>query len=59
VAQAMSRDLITVDVNTPPQDLLATFQQGMVAIVKEGEQFLGLITPIDLLNYLRKRVGHA
>ena len=59
VAQAMSHDLITVDVNTPPQDLLATFQQGMVAIVKEGEQFLGLITPIDLLNYLRKRVGHA
>ena len=59
VAQAMSRDLITVNVDTPPQDLLATFQQGMVAIVKDSDEFLGLITPIDLLNYLRKRVGHA
>ncbi len=59
VAHAMTRDLHTVDVNTPPQDLLETFKQGMVAIVLEGEDFVGLITPIDLLQYLRKRVGHA
>ena len=59
VANAMTRDLVTVDVNTPPQDLLDTFKDGMVAIVKDGEDFVGLITPIDLLQYLRKRVGHA
>jgi cystathionine beta-synthase len=59
VAQAMVRDLITVDVSTPPQELVQSFTQGYVAIVMEGEDFLGLITPIDLLNYLRKRVGHA
>lgn len=59
VASAMARDLITIDVNTPPQDLLETFKQGMVAIVMDKEEFVGLITPIDLLQYLRKRVGHA
>ncbi len=59
VAQAMTRKLITVDVNTLPQDLVGTFQNGLVAIVLDGAEFLGLITPIDLLNYLRKRVGHA
>lgn len=59
VAQAMTRELITVEADTPPQELLQSFTQGYVAIVKEGPDFLGLITPIDLLNYLRKRVGHA
>jgi len=59
VAHAMSRDLVTVDVATPAEDLLATFQKGMVAIVMDGAEFVGLVTPIDLLNYLRKRVGHA
>ena len=29
---------------------------GKVAIVMDGERFLGLITRIDLLNYLRRRV---
>jgi cystathionine beta-synthase len=27
----------------------------MVAIVVEGDEFLGLITRIDLLNWLRRR----
>jgi cystathionine beta-synthase len=28
----------------------------MVAIVTEGEKFLGIITRIDLLNWLRRRL---
>jgi len=28
-----------------------------VVIVVEGKQFLGLITRIDLVNYLRRKVG--
>jgi cystathionine beta-synthase len=59
VALAMAKDLITVEVNTQPTELLEIFTQGMVAIVVDGGQFVGLVTPIDLLNYLRKRVGHA
>jgi cystathionine beta-synthase len=32
------------------------FDRGQVAIVMDGGTFLGLITRIDLLNYLRRRV---
>jgi cystathionine beta-synthase len=31
------------------------FANDFVAIVKDGEQFLGLITRVDALNYLRRR----
>ncbi len=59
VAQAMSKDLKTVDVNTSPDALVHQFAEGYTAIVMDADTFCGLITPIDLLNYLRKRVGHA
>lgn len=59
VADAMTRKLLTVDRRQPVEDLLPIFERGMIAIVTEGEHFLGLITPIDLLQYLRKRIGHA
>ena len=32
------------------------FDQGMVAIVVDGERFLGLVTRIDVLNYLRRKL---
>ena len=59
VADAMAKNLVTVPVDAPLADLLPIFERGMVAIVMEDTNFLGLITPIDLLQYLRKRVGHA
>jgi cystathionine beta-synthase len=59
VAAVMTTDLITVPVNTPQTDLLPMFAQGLVAIVMDGDDFLGLITPIDLLQYSRKQIGHA
>ena len=58
-AQAMTKELITIDVNADPTELLELFHRGMVAIVMDGAEFVGLVTPIDLLNYLRKRIGHA
>jgi len=36
--------------------LLPVFDRGHVAIVMETGRFLGLITRIDLLNWLRRRV---
>ena len=42
--------------SSPIESLLPMFDAGHVAIVMDGEQFLGLITRIDLLNYLRRRV---
>jgi len=43
-------------VRSPIEALLPVFDRGHVAIISEGERFLGLITRIDLLNYLRRRV---
>jgi cystathionine beta-synthase len=56
VATAMVSKLDKVDVHSPIEALLPVFDRGHVAIVTDGERFLGLITRIDLLNYLRRRV---
>lgn len=55
VESAMSSNLDVVQVDAQLESLLLTFDAGRVAIVKDGEKFLGLITRIDLLNYLRRR----
>ena len=52
----MVSKLDKVDVRAPIEALLPVFDRGHVAIVTEGERFLGLITRIDLLNFLRRRV---
>ena len=56
VSTAMVSKLDFLDVKSPVEALLPVFGRGQVAIVTEGETFLGLITRIDLLNYLRRRV---
>ncbi|MEO8742238.1 MAG: cystathionine beta-synthase, partial [Lysobacteraceae bacterium] len=56
VSTAMVTKLDVLDVKSPIEKLLPVFDRGQVAIVKDGERFLGLITRIDLLNYLRRRV---
>ncbi|KAA3641056.1 MAG: cystathionine beta-synthase, partial [Proteobacteria bacterium] len=43
-----------LDVKSELKDLLPVFEAGRVAIVKHDNKFLGLITRIDLLNYLRR-----
>lgn len=57
VSAAMVERLDKVDVAAPIEALLPVFDRGHVAIVMEGDSFLGLITRIDLLNFLRRRVG--
>jgi cystathionine beta-synthase len=57
VSTAMTSKLQMLDVHAPIEALLPVFEHGLVAIVMDGEQFLGLITRIDLLNYLRRRVA--
>jgi cystathionine beta-synthase len=56
VSTAMVTKLDVLDVKSPIESLLPVFDRGQVAIVKDDERFLGLITRIDLLNYLRRRV---
>jgi cystathionine beta-synthase len=55
VTKAMERHLVTVAVDAPLSQLMVIFRGGMVAIVTDGEKFLGIITRIDLLNWLRRR----
>ena len=56
VSTAMASKLQILDVKSPIEALLPVFDIGHVAIVMDGDKFLGLITRIDLLNYLRRRV---
>ena len=56
VSTAMVSKLDKVQVQAPIEALLPVFDRGHVAIVMDGERFLGLITRIDLLNFLRRRV---
>jgi cystathionine beta-synthase len=57
VSTAMVRTLETIAPGAPIGDLLPIFQRDHVAIVAEHGHFVGLITRIDLLNYLRKQLG--
>jgi cystathionine beta-synthase len=52
----MVTKLEKLDLKSPIESLLPVFEHGHVAIVMDDDRFLGLITRIDLLNYLRRRV---
>ncbi len=56
VTAIMSRELQTVSPHASLVGLLPIFNRGMVPVVMEGNDFLGIITRIDLLNYLRRRM---
>jgi cystathionine beta-synthase len=56
VSTAMVSKLDRIEVDSPIESLLPVFDRGHVAIVMDGPRFLGLITRIDLLNWLRRRV---
>jgi len=56
VTQAMASHLVTVPVDAPVAQLMEIFKRGMVAIVMQGNEFQGLITRIDLLNWLRRKL---
>jgi len=53
VSSAMTRDLHTVQARQKLEALLPIFERNEVAIVMDGEEFVGLITRVDLINHLR------
>ena len=57
VSTAMVREVETIAPDAPVSALLPIFQRDHVAVVAEHGQLVGLITRIDLLNYLRKQLG--
>ncbi len=56
VGDRMSTNLVTVDPGSSVQSLLPLYDEGKVPIVVDNGSFLGLITRIDLLNYLRRKM---
>jgi cystathionine beta-synthase len=57
VESIMSQKLTTVQVSDSVESLFPVFERGLVAIVCDGPRFLGLITRIDVLNYLRRKLS--
>lgn len=53
VKSAMTTNLKTLQAGDPPQALLPLFERNEVAIVLDADQFVGLVTRVDLINYMR------
>ena len=56
VHTAMTDKLETLSPTAKMKDLLEVFERGRVAIMMDGDKFLGLITRSDLLSYLRRQM---
>ena len=56
VRDFMTSRLETIKPTASINDLLPIFRADRVAIVADKEHFYGLVTKIDLINYLRKRM---
>lgn len=52
VGRVMTRDLDTLQVSEPLDALIPIFDRDRVALVLDGETFVGLITRTDLINHL-------
>ncbi len=56
VHESMTTRLETVAPSAPLAVLLPIFAEGRVALVRDGDDYFGLIARIDLLNHLRRRM---
>ncbi len=56
VREVMTTELRTVSPGTPIQEVVALLDGGLVPILMDGDTFLGLVTPIDLVNHLRRQL---
>jgi cystathionine beta-synthase len=57
VQTAMTDRVVTLAPSASLQELRQILDSGRVAIVVDQGQFVGLVTRIDLLNYLRRKVA--
>ena len=54
VSTAMTSELHTLQAGQTLDSLLPVFERNEVAIIFDGDEFIGLITRIDLINHLRR-----
>ncbi|HEY5372789.1 MAG TPA: cystathionine beta-synthase [Polyangiaceae bacterium] len=57
VREFMSTKLVTVDAHASLESVMPLFDQGLVVIVRDHEHFSGLITRMDVLNHLRRKLS--
>jgi cystathionine beta-synthase len=57
VRSFMSTKLVTVEAHSSLESLMPLFDQGFVAIIRESERFSGLVTRVDVLNHLRRKLA--
>jgi cystathionine beta-synthase len=53
VEEVMVTRLDTISADAPIADLVPLFRKDHIAIVMDGERFLGVATRLDLINYFR------
>lgn len=56
VRSAMTSRLKTLPPSASIESVYQILNEGLVALIMEGEEFVGLITRTDLLNYMRRRL---
>jgi cystathionine beta-synthase len=57
VREFMSTKLVTVEATAALESLMPLFDQGLVVIVRDHAHFSGLITRMDVLNHLRRKLS--
>jgi cystathionine beta-synthase len=57
VRRSMTRNLVTVEPSASIESLSPLFDRGLVVILLVAGEFYGLITRMDVLNHLRRRLG--
>ncbi len=57
VKRIMTRNLVTVQADASVDSLSPLFDRGLVVILMVDSKFYGLITRMDVLNHLRRRLG--
>jgi cystathionine beta-synthase len=57
VRRAMVSKVETIAPNAPIEDLLPIFAKDHVAVLEKDGKFVGLVTRIDFINHLRRRMS--
>ena len=57
VREHMTRNLVTVQHSTPLNEMFALLDKGLVGILYYEGKFYGLITRVDMLNHLRRKLA--
>ena len=57
VTDFMVTDLDVLPIGASEEDLLKTLTQGKVAIIYDGDTFVGFITKVDLINHYRTKIS--